>query len=229
MEDELLAVIDDGLADVLPDLFVLLGVDTWDVRPPKLEELLAESHVHTRRLDLEFGIVQRLDNEVAVIEPGTDIAVRKDHANTPDPEGLKDTRSPFGAWLQSPPQGGTSKRPGLFNRRMKQAIVVRSDLGMGTGKLAAQVAHAALSAVEHANSDTVRDWKRDGQRKVVLKIDGERALFEIQEKAKTAGLPTGLIRDAGRTQLDPDTPTTVAVGPASDDAVDQITGSLSLY
>ncbi|MEF8893421.1 peptidyl-tRNA hydrolase Pth2 [Halodesulfurarchaeum sp.] len=112
---------------------------------------------------------------------------------------------------------------------MKQAIVVRSDLGMGTGKLAAQVAHAALSAVEHANSDTFRDWKREGQRKVVLKIDGERALFEIQEKAKTAGLPTGLIRDAGRTQLDPDTPTTVAVGPASDEAVDQITGSLSLY
>jgi len=112
---------------------------------------------------------------------------------------------------------------------MKQAIVVRSDLDMGTGKLAAQVAHAALSAVEHADASTVKKWKRDGQRKVVLGIDGERALFEIQEQAKNAGLPTGLIRDAGRTQLDPDTPTTVAVGPASEDAVDRITGNLSLF
>jgi PTH2 family peptidyl-tRNA hydrolase len=112
---------------------------------------------------------------------------------------------------------------------MKQAIVVRSDLGMGTGKLAAQVAHAALKAVEHADPADVDAWKQEGQRKVVLKIDGERALFQLREQARNAGLPTGLIRDAGRTQLDPDTPTTVAVGPADNDAVDRITGSLSLY
>lgn len=112
---------------------------------------------------------------------------------------------------------------------MKQAIVVRSDLDMGAGKLAAQVAHAALKAVEYADASAVEEWKSDGQRKVVLGIDGERALFEIREQARNAGLPTGLIRDAGRTQLDPNTPTTVAVGPAGNEAVDRITGSLSLY
>jgi len=112
---------------------------------------------------------------------------------------------------------------------MKQAIVARADLGMGEGKLAAQVAHASLTAYEHAEDSAARDWKRGGQKKVVLKVDGERALFELQERAKTAGLPTGLVRDAGHTQLDPDTPTAVAIGPAADDAVDEITGSLSLY
>ncbi|MFB6110371.1 MAG: peptidyl-tRNA hydrolase Pth2 [Halodesulfurarchaeum sp.] len=112
---------------------------------------------------------------------------------------------------------------------MKQAIVVRSDLGMGTGKLAAQVAHASLSGYEDAPASTQTTWKSEGQRKVVLSIDGERALFEIHENAKAAGLPTSLIRDAGRTQLDPETPTTVAVGPAESEAVDRITGSLSLY
>ncbi|MFW6265384.1 MAG: peptidyl-tRNA hydrolase Pth2 [Halanaeroarchaeum sp.] len=112
---------------------------------------------------------------------------------------------------------------------MKQAIVARADLGMGEGKLAAQVAHASLTAYEHASDAARREWKRGGQKKIVLAVDGERALYELQERAKTAGLPTGLIRDAGHTQLDPDTPTTVAIGPAEYRAVDEITGDLSLY
>jgi len=112
---------------------------------------------------------------------------------------------------------------------MKQAIVARADLGMGAGKLAAQAAHASLSAYEHATEADRRAWKREGQKKVVLKVDGERALYELQERAKLAGLPTGLIRDAGHTQLEPDTPTAVAIGPAADAAIDEITGDLPLY
>ncbi|MFB6082160.1 MAG: peptidyl-tRNA hydrolase Pth2 [Halanaeroarchaeum sp.] len=112
---------------------------------------------------------------------------------------------------------------------MKQAIVARSDLGMGEGKLAAQVAHASLMAYEHAGDEERRRWKRAGQKKVVLKVDGERALFELQEDAKMAGLPTGLVTDAGHTQLEPNTPTAVAIGPAEDAAVDRITGDLALY
>ena len=112
---------------------------------------------------------------------------------------------------------------------MKQAIVARADLGMGEGKLAAQVAHASLMAFEHADDAAAREWKRGGQKKVVLQVDGERALFELQERAKMAGLPTGLVRDAGHTQLEPDTPTALAIGPASEADIDEITGSLSLY
>jgi PTH2 family peptidyl-tRNA hydrolase len=112
---------------------------------------------------------------------------------------------------------------------MKQAIVARRDLGMGEGKLAAQVAHASLSAYEHTAEDARSEWKRGGQKKVVLRVESERALFELQERATVDGLPTGLVRDAGHTQLDPDTPTAVAIGPASDDRVDAITGDLSLY
>ncbi|MFB6094855.1 MAG: peptidyl-tRNA hydrolase Pth2 [Halodesulfurarchaeum sp.] len=112
---------------------------------------------------------------------------------------------------------------------MKQAIVARSDLGMGEGKLAAQVAHASLMAYESAPAENKETWRRGGQKKVVLAVDSERALFEIHEAAKTAGLPTGVVRDAGHTQLESDTPTAVAVGPAAEEAVDEITGSLSLY
>lgn len=112
---------------------------------------------------------------------------------------------------------------------MKQAIVARRDLGMGDGKLAAQVAHASLMAYERTDEDARSTWKRNGQTKVVLRVNDEQSLYELQERAKVDGLPTGLVRDAGRTQLDPDTPTALAVGPASEDRIDALTGDLSLY
>lgn len=112
---------------------------------------------------------------------------------------------------------------------MKQAIVARTDLGMGRGKLAAQVAHASLSAYEETPEKDRTAWKGGGQKKVVLKVDGERALFDLAEVARREGLPHAVVRDAGHTQLDPNTVTTLAVGPASEAAVDAVTGDLSLY
>ncbi|WP_049981807.1 peptidyl-tRNA hydrolase Pth2 [Halolamina rubra] len=112
---------------------------------------------------------------------------------------------------------------------MKQAIVARTDLGMGTGKLAAQVAHASLSAYEDADERTRRAWKGEGQKKVVLKGSGEDQLFELADRAEREGLPNAVVRDAGHTQLDPGTATTVAIGPGDDEIVDRVTGDLSLY
>jgi len=112
---------------------------------------------------------------------------------------------------------------------MKQAIVARTDVGMGRGKLAAQVAHASLSAYEDASERTRRAWKGSGQKKVVLKGESERQLFELADRAEREGLPNAIVRDAGHTQLEPGTVTALAVGPGEDDAVDRITGSLSLF
>ncbi|WP_332898213.1 peptidyl-tRNA hydrolase Pth2 [Haladaptatus sp. CMSO5] len=112
---------------------------------------------------------------------------------------------------------------------MKQAIVARTDIGMGTGKLAAQVAHASLSAYEDANSRARSKWKGEGQKKVVLKASSEAELFELADKARAEGLPYAIIRDAGHTQLEPGTVTTLAVGPAQDNLVDKVTGDLSLF
>jgi PTH2 family peptidyl-tRNA hydrolase len=112
---------------------------------------------------------------------------------------------------------------------MKQAIVARADLGMGEGKLAAQVAHASLQAYEAGDAGAAREWKGSGQKKVVLQADSEAELFELAERAETKGLPHALVRDAGHTQLDPGTATALAVGPAADDRVDAVTGELSLY
>jgi PTH2 family peptidyl-tRNA hydrolase len=112
---------------------------------------------------------------------------------------------------------------------MKQAIVVRADLGMGEGKLAAQVAHASLMAYEDADDRTRSAWKGTGQKKIVLRADGESRLFELADRADAAGLPHAVVRDAGHTQLDPGTVTALAVGPGADDRVDRVTGDLPLY
>ncbi|NIB98634.1 peptidyl-tRNA hydrolase Pth2 [Halobacterium sp. R2-5] len=112
---------------------------------------------------------------------------------------------------------------------MKQVIAARTDIGMGQGKLAAQVAHASLKAYEYADEQAQRQWKQQGQAKVVVKAGSERELYQISEEAKAKGLPSAVIEDAGRTQLEPGTPTAVAVGPAADADVDEITGDLSLF
>jgi PTH2 family peptidyl-tRNA hydrolase len=112
---------------------------------------------------------------------------------------------------------------------MKQAIVARTDVGMGQGKLAAQVAHASLSAYEDADDRTARAWKGEGQKKVVLEGDSEQQLFELADLAERKGLPNAVVRDAGHTQLEPGTVTALAVGPGEDDLVDEVTGDLSLY
>ncbi len=112
---------------------------------------------------------------------------------------------------------------------MKQVIAARTDLGMGQGKLAAQVAHASLSAYEDTDQRTRKAWKGGGQKKVVVKAQGESTLFELADKARIEGLPHAIIRDAGHTQLESGTATTVAVGPGEDNLVDRVTGDLSLY
>jgi len=112
---------------------------------------------------------------------------------------------------------------------MKQAIVARADIGMGEGKLAAQVAHASLSAYEDADRKTQKAWKGEGQKKVVLKANSESELFELADVAERERLPHSVIRDAGHTQLEPGTATALGVGPGEDEVVDKVTGDLPLY
>jgi len=112
---------------------------------------------------------------------------------------------------------------------MKQAIVARADLGMGRGKLAAQVAHASLMAYENADDRTRSAWKGGGQKKVVLEANGEATLFELADVAEREGLPHAIVRDAGHTELEPGTVTALGVGPGEADVVDRVTGDLPLY
>lgn len=111
----------------------------------------------------------------------------------------------------------------------KLIIVVRADLGMGRGKVAAQAAHAAVAAaLASVGTAAFRAWLRDGQPKVVLRADGEDHLHAIAGQARAAGLPVQVVRDAGRTQVAEGTATCCAIGPAADASIDTVTGDLAL-
>lgn len=111
---------------------------------------------------------------------------------------------------------------------LKQVIVVRSDLKMPKGKLAAQVAHGSVEAVLNSDSKMVQAWKKQGMKKSVLKVSSEAELRDLLVHAKNAGLCVGLINDAGRTFLEPGTTTVLGIGPDAEDKLDKVTGHLSL-
>ncbi|MBM3309841.1 MAG: peptidyl-tRNA hydrolase [Candidatus Altiarchaeales archaeon] len=109
---------------------------------------------------------------------------------------------------------------------LKQVIVVRSDLKLGKGKMAAQVAHASVTAAD--KSSWKKDWISEGQKKTVVKCSGEKELVELLKQANNAKLPSALIEDAGLTQIPAGTKTCLGIGPAPVEQIDRITGNLKL-
>ena len=101
---------------------------------------------------------------------------------------------------------------------MKQVIIMRTDLKMGKGKIAAQACHASLNCYKNADKSRLRAWELSGQKKVVLKVSSE----------KETDLPHSLITDAGHTQIEPSTRTCLGIGPGSDEEIDKLTGHLKL-
>lgn len=111
---------------------------------------------------------------------------------------------------------------------MKQAILVRMDLKLPKGKLAAQVAHAAVQAALTSERVAVNEWLSDGAKKVVLKVKDEKEIREFLKKAQNAGIKTALITDAGHTVVAPGTVTTLGIGPDDDKKIDVLVGHLKL-
>jgi len=114
----------------------------------------------------------------------------------------------------------------------KQAIVLRADLKMSRGKVAAQAGHAAVSAAEEARKkcpEWWRAWLKEGQCKIAVKVGSEQELLELEKKSKELRLPSSLISDRGLTELPPGTITCLGIGPAPSHEVDKITGKLKLY
>ncbi len=140
--------------------------------------------------------------------------------------------------------------------RSKQMIVMRRDLRMRKGKIAAQAGHACVEAtlmalVREGRLDQLRvapdeswvyleggahepsplsDWFDAGVAKVCVYVDSEEELLRVAEEGRERGFAVALVRDAGLTEFHGEpTYTCLAFEPLHANQVDPITGGLPLY
>ena len=138
--------------------------------------------------------------------------------------------------------------------KSKMMIVMRRDLKMRKGKIAAQAGHACIDAILMALSKEGRtddfemtadglalkntdkpasplsDWFMYGCAKVCVYVDSEEALLDIAKKANERGIIASVITDAGMTEFHGvPTKTCLALEPLPADVADELTGTLPLY
>lgn len=138
--------------------------------------------------------------------------------------------------------------------KSKMMIVMRRDLKMRKGKIAAQAGHACIDAILMALSKEGRlndfettndgialrdtdkpttplsDWFKYGCAKICVYVDSEEELIDIAEKAKEKGIIAAVITDAGMTEFHGvPTKTCLALEPLPAEVADELTGNLPLY
>ncbi|MEM0143280.1 MAG: peptidyl-tRNA hydrolase Pth2 [Candidatus Parvarchaeum sp.] len=118
-----------------------------------------------------------------------------------------------------------------MKKDIKQVIILRKDIKMGTGKMIAQGSHASLMSflsTEKIYPEIAKKWIAEGETKIVLKVNKVEEFEDLKNKLKRSGLPFQIVKDAGQTQVPPDTETAVGIGPYYTDEIDKITGKLKL-
>lgn len=108
---------------------------------------------------------------------------------------------------------------------VKQALIFRRDLKLSPGKQIVQGAHAAIGAYEDARAAQKVLWDRAGRTKIALTVATEAELWELRHRAELDHIPSYLVSDAGRTEVEAGTVTCLAIGPAE---IDHLIGSLPL-
>jgi peptidyl-tRNA hydrolase len=118
-----------------------------------------------------------------------------------------------------------------FSSYILQVLCVNSSLQMGKGKIGAQCGHATLGAYKLAEKcckSALGYWEIIGQAKIAVKVDDDDSMVEIMKQAKSRGLVTYMVQDAGRTQIPAGSKTVLAIGPAPGKAFTGLTDHLKL-
>jgi len=132
-------------------------------------------------------------------------------------------------WILSQTEGDESASDEEDFEPMKMVIVVRGDLKMTPGKVAAQACHACLGAYRLSIPKTIQDWTAQGESTICLSVDSDEMLEAVLMSAISAGLVVSAQHDAGRTEVESGTRTCAAIGPDFNKKIDPVTRSLKLY
>lgn len=136
---------------------------------------------------------------------------------------------------------------------VKQVIVMRTDLNMRKGKMAAQAAHASLAVILNMmknktlyiadfpifdvydkvltvyNPSALHMWLTSSFTKVCVGVDSEKKLLELYHSVKEADIPVVLITDNGTTEFHGNkTNTCICIGPDFNSVIDPFTKELQL-
>lgn len=92
-------------------------------------------------------------------------------------------------------------------------LLVRNDLSMGKGKIGGQCGHAVQGLCLQSSETLMKSYVSSGSVKIVVKVSDEKELIRFLQLARSQNYPCYLVRDAGKTQLEPDTATVLGIGP----------------
>jgi len=136
-----------------------------------------------------------------------------------------------------------------MEKLVKQYIIVRTDLPMNVGKVAAQASHACMKVFfdkfEHTQiiqkngedpveamvfipTEEEKQWINGKFTKITKKVKNESQLLKVYEQAREAGLSVSIIKDAGLYGLEGENYTCIAVGPNYVDDCEPVVGKLRL-
>jgi len=121
-------------------------------------------------------------------------------------------------------------QPAPADEGAKMVLCVRRDLGMSTGKIAAQCGHATLGLYKtmvEGHPRLLGEWEDSHCPKIALRLDDEQQMMELEQRAAGLGLPTHIVMDAGKTQIARGSRTVLAIA-GKKAAVDSVTGHLKL-
>lgn len=124
-------------------------------------------------------------------------------------------------------------------------FILRKDLGLSPGKLAAQVGHGCDAIhllatgspwpaeggreLEPRDVEFYRGWTGSGRRKIVVSVAGERELASLIELLRTRGVAFSAIDDLGLTELPGPTRTGVVLLPAPESITPGVVRHLPLW
>ena len=117
----------------------------------------------------------------------------------------------------------------MIKKQYKQVILVREDLNMPKGKMCSQVAHAAVECIMASDKKKLEEWRKQGMKKIVLRVKDLDELRKFKGLAKDNGLVSKLVTDAGKTVFNEPTITCLGIGPDEENKIDAITGKLEAY